>query len=229
MTKRVHDMTHFAIGCEKWDHADARASAQSHMDYPDYKVVYATCDVPDKNASVVELRMQQFQPEVHYRTEQRERFEDAGPQPRDLPFKPEDGVNLGTDPRDYSTQFSQVHDNKHAHARQIATSVRFGGLGAMVSNSVLPKPERGHVLHGGPRQVDMYTLGVQNGNRHNRYTANHTNIVWEANSRDPILGHHIPHTSLEAPGAKTTAEHIAEANTTLPKLRSLSSLRPHDR
>merc|ERR1719321_487544 len=106
-------------------------------------------------------------------------------------------------------------------ARRIASSLRFAGQGALVNNSVLPKPERGHLIHGGPRTVDMYTLGTMNGpygNRHNRFTANHSNIVWEENSRDPILGHHIPHSSLVAPGMKTTADQIAEANVTMPKL-----------
>jgi hypothetical protein len=229
-TKKIHDMTHFAIGCKKWDQGDNRGYSQSHQDFPDYKVVYATCDVPDKNTSVVELRMQHFQPDVHYRTEQRELFEDPGPQPRDLSFAPDGATHtnaLGNDPRDYSTSAASVHDHKADESRRVASSLRSAGQGALVSNSLLPKPERGHVLHGGPRNVDMYTLGVENGNRHNRYTGNHTNIVWEPNSRDPILGHHVLHDSLVVPGAKTTAALISEANTTLPKLRSLSSLRPH--
>lgn len=230
MTKKIHDMTHFAIGCQKWDQDDFRKCSQAHQDFPDYKVVYATCDVPDKNASVVELRMQQFNAEAHYRTEQRERFQALDPQPRELPFAPEGGMHtdaFGTEPRDYSTQSAVVHDSKHDDARRVATSLRFAGQGALVNNSVLPKPERGHLIHGGPRTVDMYTLGVENGNRHNRYTANHSAIVWEPNSRDPILGHHVLHSSLVAPGMKTTAEQIAEANVTMPKLRSLGAIRPH--
>ncbi|CAJ1457474.1 unnamed protein product [Effrenium voratum] len=79
-TKRLHEATHFAIGCQKWDE-NTRGASVSHSTFVDPEVVYATCDAPDKNMSVVELRQQAFKPETHYRTEQRDRFEDPGPQP----------------------------------------------------------------------------------------------------------------------------------------------------
>lgn len=224
MTKRIHDATHFAIGCEKWDEA-TRGVSTTHNDFPDYKVVYATCEAPDKNASVVELRMQQFQPEVHFRTEQRDRFEDRGPQPLDQPFRQLISVHLGDDPRDHTTQTASVHGRLDTEARR-AAAWRSAGQGALVSNSALPRPERCHPLHGGQRSMEPYDRGVANDNRHNRATANFSRICLEANTRDPILGHHIPHDAMAAPGMRTTAEQIAEANATVPRLRSLSALRP---
>ena len=48
--KRLHEATHFAIGCQKWDE-DTRGASVTHSTFVDPEVVYATCDAPDKNMS----------------------------------------------------------------------------------------------------------------------------------------------------------------------------------
>ena len=53
--KRLHEATHFAIGCQKWDE-DTRGASVSHSTFVDPEVVYATCDAPDKNMSCPDLR-----------------------------------------------------------------------------------------------------------------------------------------------------------------------------
>ena len=51
---------------------------------------------------VVELRQQVFKPASHYRTEQRDRFDDPGPQPRNDTLVPSVTVHLGDDRPGYS-------------------------------------------------------------------------------------------------------------------------------
>merc|ERR1719197_1771022 len=85
---KLHMATHFAIGCKKWDEEQARVQSTSHAVFSDPEVVYGVRDCPDKNASIVELRQREHIPVVHYRTEQKERFEHPGYQPLDEPLPP---------------------------------------------------------------------------------------------------------------------------------------------
>jgi len=230
LTKRIHDATHFAVGCHKWDDPAVRLKSRSHWDHPDHQVVYTTVDAPDKNASIVELRTQQHRPDVHYRTEQRERFDDRhGPQPMDLPFRAPTTVMLGDDKPPLIPQSHWVHGPIHQGPEaDRSRSLLAGGLGSLNSNSILPRPEKNHVIHGGPKTVDNYELGVEAGYSFKRYTGNQSSIIYEANTRNPVLGHHIPHAggAFEAPHMRKTCEQIAEHNSTMPRLRSLGALRP---
>jgi len=225
MTGKIHNATHFAVGCKKWDEDSVRGQSRTHTDYPDHQVVYATCDAPDKNASVVELRQQGFRPDVHYRTEQRERFDHPGAQPLDLPYRAHISVHLGDDQPGFATQQQSVHRPLSDEARR-SSPLLSAGQGALEPNSVLPRPPRPHVIHGGGRSIDNYDLGVHAGHNFNRYTANSSAICYEANTRNPILGHHIPHAAMHHPHMRTTADQITEANATQPTLRSLGALRP---
>eukprot|EP00913_Durusdinium_trenchii_P006776 g6369.t1 len=185
--KRLHEATHFAIGCQKWDeemshrgeprwrrfcsfyrilcdrHGDTRGASVSHSTFVDPEVVYATCDAPDKNMSVVELRQQVFKPVTHYRTEQRDRFEDPGPQPKNDPLIPPVTVHLGDDQPGYALQSHAVHrkipetwsgvptDVDHqryqwglseAEEHHGARALRAAGSGVLIPTAVFPKPVR---------------------------------------------------------------------------------------
>lgn len=228
MIGRVHNATHFAIGCKKWDD-DKSHMSKAHEDFPDPQVVYATVDVPDKNSSVVELRTQPHRPDLHYKSEQRDRFYDPGPQPLDLPYRSSVSVHLGDDRPDKITQSHAVHSRalvpgSDQHRR--AGSLRSAGAGALEPNSVIPRPEKHHLIHGGERVIDNYELGVLNNHKFNRYTGNTSNIVYEAHERNPVLGYSVPHSAYGVPHMVTTQQKIADANVTMPKLRSLGALRP---
>ena len=58
---------------------------------------------------VVELRQQAFRPELHYRTEQRDRYFDPGPQVRNDTLVPPVTVHLGDDRPGYALQSQAVH------------------------------------------------------------------------------------------------------------------------
>lgn len=225
--KRLHDATHFAIGCRKWDEG-ARGPSTTHRTYIDPQVVFATCDAPDKNLSAVELRQCPFDPYVHYRTEQRERFMDPGPQPRDQPFTHEVHVHLGDDKPQLITQSKDVHARLSEEESQRAAFLRAAGAGSLVPTSLWPKPMRCNPVTGGPRNVDLHDLGVANHLRFDRVSANSSNIVTEANVRNPILGQHVPLSSfVPRGGMRTTVDLVAEVNAAVPPLRSLGALRPN--
>lgn len=226
--KRLHDATHFAIGNKKWDEAGARSKSQSHMVHTDPQVVYGMRDAPDKNSSIVDMRQTEHDPIKHYRTEQRERFPDPGPQPLDLPFGDQCSIHLGDDKPDKITQTHVAHFRPPDAEEQRAASLRAAGAGTLIPTSVWPKPPRAHPVTAGPRSMDAYDLGVAAGVKFGRRNGNYSNIVYDQNVRDPIHGVHMPmHMMAPAdPGARTTVDMIAEANTRVPPLRSLGCLRP---
>jgi len=48
------------------------------------------------------------------------------------------------------------------------------------------------------------------------------------NMRNPVLGVHVPMESYKTPHCKTTREIVDEANNSVPHLRSLAAMRPHE-
>eukprot|EP00435_Cladocopium_sp_Y103_P065203 s473_g27.t1 len=189
--KRLHEATHFAIGCQKWDE-DTRGASVTHSTFVDPEVVYATCDAPDKNMSVVELRQQVFKPASHYRTEQRDRFDDPGPQPRNDTLVPSVTVHLGDDRPGYSLQSHAVHRKIPSEEQDGAKALRAAGSGILIPTAVFPKPVRCNPVTGGPRTPDVYDLGVANQVRHDRVSQNSSSIIREAHVRNPISGDCIP-------------------------------------
>jgi len=232
--KRVMDATHFAVGCNKWDEGGRNCSV-AHETFTDPEVVYMTRDAPDKNASVIDLRQRAHDPDVHYRTEQRDRFLHDGPQPRVQPFNYNDltQVHLGDDQPELVTQTHVAHFRSPDDEALRAASLRAAGAGTLIPTSLFPKPERCHPVHAGPRTLDAHDLGIANNMRWNKITANQSAIVMDHNIRNPIMGHHIPAAHYGAPrgavGMKTTNEIIAEANSCVPHLRSMGALRPSER
>ncbi|CAJ1406854.1 unnamed protein product [Effrenium voratum] len=229
-TKRLHEATHFAIGCQKWDE-NTRGASVSHSTFVDPEVVYATCDAPDKNMSVVELRQQAFKPETHYRTEQRDRFEDPGPQPPNDTLTPPVTVHLGDDRPSYALQSHSVHRRMFdTEDHQQAKALRAAGSGVLIPTSVWPKPVRCNPVTGGPRNVDIYDLGVAGGVRHDRVSQNSSTIVQEAHVRNPISGtvsYMAEYGNPRGQLARSTQEIVEQANQTVPPLRSLAAVRPH--
>lgn len=224
---KLHMATHFAIGCKKWDEDNVRGQSTSHAMFADPEVVYATRDCPDKNASIVELRQRAHVPETHYRTEQRERFEHPGDQPRELPFNlGASKVHFGDDTPELITSTQAVHHRTADDEAHRAAAFRSAGLGALVHNTVWHKPPRVNPITAGPRSQDSYDFGYAAGNQHGRVSANRSNIIMDQNTRNPVLGYHIPMESYKTPHAKTTCEIVEEANNAVPHLRSLGALRP---
>lgn len=228
-TGRLHQAAHFAIGCEKWDDGANRGPSSSHQAYADPQIVYAVCDAPDKNASVVELRQIRHNPDCHYRTEQREQYEDPGEQPLDLPFRLPVNVHLGDDEPELVSQFTVAHCRPADADAQRAAALRAAGSGTLVPTSLWPKGVRSNPIHGGPRALDSHDLGIQNGLDWKRISGNTSAIVEEAHLRNPILGHHVPLSAYSAPSLRTTAQMLGEQNGVSPPLMSLAALRPHSR
>jgi len=224
--KRLHDATHFAIGCQKWE-AGTRETSTARASFADPGVVYASVDAPEKNASVVELRQSEHMPGTHYRTEQRERFFNPGLQPREAPYKASVTVHLGDDRPEFQSQAAAVHGLLSDTEVQRAGTLRAAGSGVLVPTSIWPKPVRCDPVSGGRRNVDSHELGMANNMQFGRVTANTSNVVGEANIRNPILGHHIPLAAYERPHMKSTGDVIAKANGEVPPLRSLAAVRPH--
>lgn len=223
--KRLHDLTHFAVGCEQWDDARTRSTAQ--VSYTDPQVVYDCCDAPDKNMSVVELRQQEFNPHAHYRTEQRERFQDPGPMPWKEPnYAPgESNVFLGDDRVELMNQSKDVHKRYSEDETRRAVSLMAAGAGQLIPNTVWPKPPRCNPITGGLRVADAHDLGVANSLQWPRFTQNNSNIITDANVRNPILGVCTSLSSYD-PGKKTI-DIVNEANHRAPPLRSLGAIRPN--
>jgi len=228
--KRLHEATHFAIGCQKWDEG-VRGASVTHTTFVDPEVVYATSDAPDKNMSVVELRQQAFKPETHYRTEQRDRFDDPGPQPKNDALIPMSSVHLGDDRPGYSLQSHSVHRKIAEEEQQHhASALRAAGSGILIPTSMWPKPVRCNPVTGGPRNADVYDLGVASGVRHDRVSQNSSSIVQEAHVRNPIHGIAIPLSQYSNPRGelgRSTQQIVEEANRSVPPLRSLAAVRPH--
>lgn len=228
--KRLHNATHFAVGCERWDEG-SRVASMAKASYVDPGVVYHATDAPAARASSVELRQSEHQAGFHYRTEQRERFAAPGVQPRDAPFgTPHDTPHLLAHEdggRKLLSQSHAVHSHLGDPEVQHAGSLPAAGNGVLVPTSVWPKPARCDPLNGGKRRLDNHDLGAARGLQFGRFTANRSNIVSEANIRNPVLGHHMPVAALDRPALSSTADIIAEANKDVPPLRSLAALRPH--
>lgn len=224
----LHKATHFAVGCQKWDDHAVRGKPRSHVEHAHPEVSYGTCDAPQNNLSQIHFEHQEHSGATHYRTEQRVRYDHPGPpQPREQPFGHQGSVCLGSDQHPLQSQKKAVHARIEDGELQRSAAMRAAGQGALVPSSQWPKPPRCHVLHGGPRHVDGYDLGVMNGGRHGRITANYSNVMYEANARDPILGHYVPLAAHATAGMRTTSDIITEANEEVPPLRSLMAVRPH--
>jgi len=141
---------------------------------------------------VVELRQQVFKPSSHYRTEQRDRFDDPGPQPRNDTLVPSVTVHLGDDRPGYSLQSHAVHRKIPSEEQDGAKALRAAGSGILIPTAVFPKPVRCNPVTGGPRTPDVYDLGVANQVRHDRVSQNSSSIIREAHVRNPISGDCIP-------------------------------------
>lgn len=230
---KLHMATHFAIGCKKWDAESVRLQSSSHATFTDPEVVYATRDCPDKNASIVELRQREHIPETHYRTEQKERFEHPGNQPKEQSFPlGRSTVHFGDDTPELITSTAAVHHRPADPEAQRASQFRQAGLGIMVPNTVWEKPPRVHPITAGPRTIESYDFGHakhSSGGRFGKPTGDRSNFMMEANIRNPILGHHTPLEHYKAPRSgslRTTCEIVENANREVPHLRSLGALRP---
>lgn len=227
--KQFHGAAHFAIGCQKWDEGpDAISTA--HASFVDPGVAYACCDAPNGNSSAVELEHSRHDPTVHYRTEQRERFQNFGTPARDPPYRAQATVHLGDDRPDLVTQSKMVHGRLSPEEADRAAALRAAGAGTLVPTSFWPKPVRCDPINGGPRRVDNHDLGMATGMQFGRISQNSSAMVWEANARNPILGVHVPLKELAAPRAPNapppSTQVVAEANASVPHLRSLGALRP---
>mmetsp|Transcript_73037 Transcript_73037/g.143215 ORF Transcript_73037/g.143215 Transcript_73037/m.143215 type:complete len:280 (-) Transcript_73037:192-1031(-) len=227
--KRLHDATHFPMGCKMWDE---RGPSLAKEHYSDPGVVYATREAPDKNMSAVDLRHGRHNPTAHYRSEQRERFAYPIPQPCDYIEKPTSQVHFGDDRPELITQSKMVHGLIAADDAQRAAALRAAGQGTLVPTSAWAKPTRCNPVTGGPRSIDNHDLGMGSNMNFPRMSHNSSAIIMEANVRNPIHGYHVPldiHGSTVDPRASTTADIIREANASVPHLRSLGALRPPNR
>jgi len=226
---KLHMATHFAIGCKQWDEERARGESTSHATWTDPEVVYATRDCPDKNASIVELRQRDHIPETHYRTEQRERFEHPGVQPKDVPYPlGKSKVFFGDDTPELITSTAAVHHRPPDAEALRQNAFQSAGLGILVKNTVWHKPPRVNPITAGPRALDSHDYGKQAGERHGRISANRSAMVMERNMRNPVLGIHVPVASYDTPHCRTTHQIVEDANNGVPHLRSLGALRPDD-
>lgn len=224
---KLHMATHFAIGCKKWNEECVRDKSTSHAAYTDPEVVYATRDCPDKNASIVELRQRDHIPETHYRTEQRERFEHPGPQPRDVPYPlGKSKVHFGDDTPELTTSTGAVHHRAPDAEALRGAAFRQAGLGALSPNTVWDKPPRVHPITAGPRGVDNHDFGRAAGDKFGRISGNRSHIIMDRNIRNPIMGYHIPVESYKTPNCRTTQQIVDDSNYAVPHLRSLGALRP---
>eukprot|EP00403_Amphidinium_massartii_P044588 CAMPEP_0178459500 /NCGR_PEP_ID=MMETSP0689_2-20121128/48165_1 /TAXON_ID=160604 /ORGANISM="Amphidinium massartii, Strain CS-259" /LENGTH=253 /DNA_ID=CAMNT_0020085985 /DNA_START=72 /DNA_END=830 /DNA_ORIENTATION=- len=232
---KVHMATHFGVGCDHWDEAPARHRSVSHQTWTDPGVVYGTRDAPDKNRSVVDLRQRVHDPEVHYRTEQKERFADNGPQPIEQAFDYSRvrQVHLGNDKPELITQTAMAHFKPADAEAKRSASLRAAGSGLLISTSLFPKPPRVNPVMAGPRTLDAHDLGIAKGFHWNRPTQNVSTIIEEPNVRNPVLGHHILASDYGKPAnpmafTRTSGHAVKEANARVPYLRSLGAVRPHE-
>jgi len=229
--KQLHSIAHFAVGCKHWDSTEKTST--SHEAYQDHGVAFQHRDIPEKNASVVELKQGGYDGNVHFRTEQRERYEGLY-RPR-LPQcdPPPCRVHLGDDKPEMASHSNAVHvkqDERDLRATASGQAFRAAGVGTLLRTTSWPRVPRGNPVTAGPRNPDPYdfhTDGVSvETSAFGRKTANRSGIVYHPNVRDPILGVHIPKDKIQVSDLKTTAEIIAEQNSSVPHLRTLSSLRP---
>merc|ERR1712151_130586 len=143
---------------------------------------------------------------------------------------PDAGVHFGDDRPDMLTQSQCAHGRLPADDDHLFRSSKPAGVGALALNTHWNKPNRCNPLHGGQRGLDAYDRGIQKGMQFGR-SQSASAIIMEAHVRNPVLGHHTPLERYGAAAAHSTglpSSHVvAQANATLPKLRSLGALRPH--
>mmetsp|Transcript_503 Transcript_503/g.1205 ORF Transcript_503/g.1205 Transcript_503/m.1205 type:complete len:265 (+) Transcript_503:104-898(+) len=228
--KQVHNGTHFAIGCKKWDDEN-RAMSSCQASFQDPQVVYPTIDCPDKNASIVELRQRAFVPGEHYRTEQRDRYENPGPFGREPAVKHKPSVHLGDDVPELVAHSHATHGRMTPDSQERAASLRCAGAGSLVPTSMWPKAIRCNPITGGPRNLELHDHQMAANMNFKKYTQDRSTVVMEPNVRDPIHGHHIPLEAYSAPVQPdkmySSVQHVDLANASIPPLRSLGALRPH--
>merc|ERR1712100_94551 len=105
--KKLHDLTHFAVGAKHWD--SNQKTSTSHEAYQDHGVSFQHIDIPEKNASVVELKQGKYDGNIHWRTEQRERYQ-GDYRPRLPPCeKPPVRVHMGDHKPELASHSNAVH------------------------------------------------------------------------------------------------------------------------
>lgn len=230
--KQLHGIAHFAVGAKHWDSADKTST--THEAYQDHGVSFQRHNIPEKNASCVELMQGGYDGNVHFRTEQRERYKDVY-QPRRAAIDPPPcRVHLGDDKPELGSHSNAVHvkqDERDFRSSFNGQPLKAAGVGTLLRTTSWPRIPRVNPVTAGPRAPDAYDLhtdllSVQT-EAFGRKTANRSSIVYHPNVRDPILGVHIPKDKIQVSDLKTTAEIIAENNSSVPRLRTLSSVRPH--
>lgn len=245
----LHQQTHFAYSCKAWETAAEgdRQASKYKTTFTDPGMVFGRVEVPYKNASVVELRQGRFVPNVHFRTEQRERYQDRGPMPRQPPCEvAESQVHFGDDAMDHSTYLSQstmVHCLESTSKSGITPAsdenrkLRGAGMGAYIdTNPFWPRPNRVDPITAGPPMPETAIIAEETrreyvqGEEPNWYpikSANFSavNIRADPSMRNPILGVYQKHTVKGAPLIRTE-DIVAKENGRVPPLRSLGAVRP---
>lgn len=223
--KQIHMAAHFAIGCHKWD-TKCQGPTTSHVAYTDPGCAFVRRDAPQKNASVVELRQGGYDGNTHFRTEQRERYADVGPQPRQRTCEAgASQVYLGDDNPELVSHSNAVHASAMEPDALDYEIDRCAGVGTLLQTSNWPMPPRCNPVTGGPRNPDAHDMHPDLN--FSRVSANCSNIITVPNVRDPILGHHVPKTHYQVPGHKSNFEVVKDHNAKVPPLRSLAAIRPH--
>lgn len=185
----------------------------------------------------MELKQGKYDPSTHFRTEQRERFADRGPQKRRPQCEGgESQVVFGDDPHDgYASQMTRVHSLGSTAASTeglfgvpgtaVSRTLRGAGVGALLnSNPKWPRPCRSDVLTGGPIREPSYLQGEEPG----YYPKSSGNRCFihpglDPQRRNPVLG--VYQQEFKGPLDKTQ-DIIARENGRAPPLRSLGSVRP---
>jgi hypothetical protein len=142
-------------------------------------------------------------------------------------------VHLGDDKPELASHSNAVHvsqDNPEFRFTSSGKPFRAAGVGTLLRTTSWPRVPRVNPVTAGPRNPDPYDLHTNlctvQTKAFGRKTANHSSIVSHPNVRDPIMGIHIPKDKIQVSDLKTTAEIIAENNSSVPPLRTLSSVRP---
>merc|ERR550514_353907 len=142
-------------------------------------------------------------------------------------------VHLGDDKPELASHSNAVHvrqDNREMRSTSSSQQFRAAGVGTLLRTTSWPRVPRGNPVTAGPRNPDPYDFHTDlqsvETSAFGRKTANRSSIVYHPNVRDPILGVHIPKDKIQVSDLKTTAEIIAEGNSSVPHLRTLSALRP---
>lgn len=229
-TMQVHSATHFAVGCRHWEEEEKGVST-SHAVHKDPEVVYRNCAPPDKNASFLELRQTSAcNPDDHYRSEQRERYDDPGWQEVRQQKKHPSQLHFGDDHPELVPQTAAAHGRVSQEDASRSAALRAAGAGTLVPTSVWPKAVRCNPVTGGPRVPEVFDLGMEVGMQYPRQSHNCSAVFPGANVRDPIRGVHVPLDvyAAPAPGSRAlpSTAVVDAANRSVPPLRSVGALRP---